>query len=116
MPSQSTPSKSRARTFGIVIGTVTSLSDQHHDGTRADGITILIDQYIFGAGLYDIVRGGLRRVHDTTPVVAREVRQCERALLPVRVGNEVDIVHSPCLEAVEMHSQGAGLPRPVRLA
>jgi hypothetical protein len=79
---------------------VTSLSDQHYDGTWSDGITILIDQYIFGTGLCNIVRGRLHCVHDTPPEAAWEMRQCEDMLLPMRVSNKLDIAHFPCIEAV----------------
>src|SRR5262249_22460013 len=91
------------------------LTDEHHDGPGADHVAPLIRQHVFGAGLGDVVRRHLHSVDDTTPATLGQVRQLERMCLPVRVGDDVDVLRLSSIHAIEVHGQRAGLPGPVRL-
>jgi hypothetical protein len=78
----------------------TSLSNQHDDGAWTDAISMLIDEDIFCAWLRNILWRSLRRVNDMPPAAARQVRQGESLLRPMRVSNEVDVVYLPSRDAV----------------
>src|SRR5262245_31592816 len=86
---------------------------QDHDGARANRVMTLLRQDCYGAKLCDIVWRGLHGVNEATPATPGEMRQLEGMLLPVRVGYEVNILQLQPLSPVQVHRQGARLPRPV---
>src|SRR5262245_37877976 len=75
----------------------------------------LLRQGCFGAKRCDIVWRRLHGINEATPATPGERRQREGMLLPVRVGDEVNIICLLSLPPVQVHRQGARLPGPVWL-
>src|SRR5258706_1618575 len=104
-----------SRSLIITVTSTRSTSHQHHGGPRAHPVAPLRGQDTLGPRLGCVLRGLTAGVHETPPRSAgRKPRQLEGMRLPVRVGDQVDVVVSVVRQ--EVHGEGVGIPPPVRLA
>src|SRR5262249_12369039 len=88
---------------------------QDHHGARTNRVTALLRQHFFGTKLCDVMWRSLHGINEAIPATPREMRQLEDVLLPMRVGDEINIICLLPLSPVHVHRQAARLPGPVWL-